>query len=180
MRIIAGDAKGTRIKGPPPGTRPMTDRAREGVFSSLGEIVLGAACLDLYSGTGAIGIEALSRGASSCVFVDQGPASVRTIGLNLGKTKLDGRARVVRSDVRRFLRSSSDRFDLIFLDPPFAIDPAELRETLELAAERLDAAGTVVVSRPTRNDADVIPVNLRVATLLRYGDTTVLVCRGGE
>ncbi|HWC31829.1 MAG TPA: RsmD family RNA methyltransferase, partial [Actinomycetota bacterium] len=131
-------------------------------------------------GTGSIGIEALSRGASSCVFVDQADAPVRTIRQNVTRTKLARRARVVRSDVRRFLRRTDDAFDLVFLDPPFAIAHAGLTETLQLAAERLDPGGTVVVSRPTRDATDVIPVNLRVATLLRYGDTTVLVCRGGE
>ena len=180
MRVIAGEAKGARLLGPPSGTRPMTDRAREGVFSSLGERVVGARCLDLYSGTGSIGIEALSRGAEACVFVDQAEAPVRTIRRNLARTKLAGRGRVVRSEVRRFLRGSRETFRLVFLDPPFAIRHEELTETLQHVAERLDPDGTVVVSRPTRDATDVIPVNLRVATLLKYGDTTVLVCRGGE
>ena len=180
MRVIAGEAKGARLFGPPAGTRPMTDRAREGLFSSLGDIVSDASVLDLYAGTGSIGIEALSRGAASCTFVDQGQAAVRTIHRNVEHTKLAGRARVVRSDVRRFLRAAAELFDLVVLDPPFAIDHAELSETLELSGERLEPGGTVVVSRPSRDATDVIPVNLRVATLLKYGDTTVLVCRGGE
>jgi 16S rRNA (guanine966-N2)-methyltransferase len=179
VRVIAGEAKGARLAGPPGGTRPMTDRAREGLFSSLGATVVGARCADLYSGTGSIGIEALSRGAASCTFVDRGQAAVRTIRGNLVRTKLADRARVVRSDVRAFLRGRVGAIDLAFLDPPFAIPHRELRETLDLLAARLDRDVTFVLSRPTRDDTDVIPVNWRVATLLVYGDTTVLICREG-
>lgn len=179
MRVIAGEAKGARLAGPPGGTRPMTDRAREGLFSSLGQTVVGVRCVDLYSGTGSIGIEALSRGAAACTLVDRGQPAVRTIRSNLERTKLAGLARVVRADVRRFLRGKVGSFDLAFLDPPFAIPHRELRETLDLLVSRLDRDGTFVLSRPTRDDTDVIPVKWRVATLLVYGDTTVLICREG-
>src|SRR5437870_4701497 len=86
VRVVAGSAKGVRLAPVPAGTRPMSDRAREGLFSSLGGFVEGAHVLDLFAGTGAIGIEALSRGASGAVFVDSGPAAVKAITENLRRT----------------------------------------------------------------------------------------------
>src|SRR4029079_16781957 len=88
MRIIAGTARGVRLAPFPDGTRPLADRAREGLFSSLGEAVVEAAVLDLFAGTGAVGIEALSRGAARAVFVDSSPDAVRTIRENLERAKL--------------------------------------------------------------------------------------------
>jgi 16S rRNA (guanine966-N2)-methyltransferase len=83
VRVIAGTAKGTRLAAVPPGVRPVSDRAREGVFSSLGELVSGAAVLDLFAGTGAMGIEALSRGAAAAVFVERSPRAIASIRQNL-------------------------------------------------------------------------------------------------
>src|SRR5438093_101334 len=108
MRVVAGAAKGRRLAPVPAGTRPVSDRAREGLFSSLGPAVEGARVLDLFAGTGALGIEALSRGAVSAAFVDRAQAAVRTIRENLRRTELAERARVVRRDALRFLSELSD------------------------------------------------------------------------
>ena len=97
MRVIAGSAKGTRLAPVPAGTRPVSDRAREGVFSSLGRSVERARVLDLFAGTGAMGIEALSRGAAEATFVDSSARAITTIHDNLGRTRLAGRASVRRS-----------------------------------------------------------------------------------
>ena len=177
MRVIAGSARGTRLGRPPGGTRPVSDRAREGLFSSLGELVVDARCLDLYAGTGALGIEALSRGAASGTFVDSSPAAARVIRQNLTRTHLEGR--VIRADVLRFLARPSGPYDLVFLDPPYATPPARVRAAMEALRDRLAPGARIAVTRPARSPTDVVPVDLQVERRLAYGDTLVLVCREG-
>jgi 16S rRNA (guanine966-N2)-methyltransferase len=120
MRVIAGRAGGIRLVSPKTGVRPTMDRVKAAIFSSLGEMVIGARVLDLFAGTGALGIEALSRGAESALFVDEDRQSIAAIEKNLGKTDLSGRVR--NADVFLFLKnatSGGDRFRLIFADPPY-------------------------------------------------------------
>ena len=178
MRIIAGTARGARLARVPAGTRPLSDRAREGLFSSLGELVPGARWADLFAGTGAVGIEALSRGAESCLFVDSGAAAIRTIRENLGKTGLSERARVVRADLRR-RPVPQGPFDLAFLDPPYAFPSGALRDLLVQTGERLDPDAMIALTRPSRNPSNVIPVDWHVVKRLAYGDTRILLCREG-
>jgi 16S rRNA (guanine966-N2)-methyltransferase len=178
VRIIAGSAKGTRLARVPPGTRPLSDRAREGLFSSLGSDIEGAVCLDLYAGTGACGIEALSRGASSCTFVDTSTAAVKAIHENLGRTHVAERARVVPEEAGRFLEREPDPFDVAILDPPYDVPELDLAPVLALLGDRLATNGVFALTRPAPGDAtDVIPIHWRAAKLLRYGDARILVCR---
>jgi 16S rRNA (guanine966-N2)-methyltransferase len=179
VRVIAGSAKGTRLAPVPAGTRPLSDRAREGLFSSLGDRVAGARVLDLYAGTGAMGIEALSRGAGEAVFVDSAPAAVRTIRLNLAHTHLAPNGLVRHQDVRRALRSKIRQFDLIMLDPPYATSERELDEVLGTLAEREVSVpgGLVVLTRSTKSYNPVIPINWLVERRLSYGDTVLIVVR---
>jgi 16S rRNA (guanine966-N2)-methyltransferase len=180
VRVIAGSARGVRLARVPAGTRPLSDRAREGLFSSLGEAVHGGRWADLFAGTGAVGIEALSRGAISCMFVDQSAAAVRTIRDNLLRTGTDARATVVRAEVRRYLQRARDaRFDLVFLDPPYRFAASALRRVLQAAADRLDRGGTLVLTRPAGDNTDVIPLHWAIVRRLAYGDARVLVCREG-
>src|SRR6516165_1745581 len=118
MRVIAGSAGGVRLAVPKRGVRPTMDRVKAAIFSSLGELVIGARVLDLFAGSGAYGIEALSRGAAQAVFVDNHRKSVEVIRLNLGKAKLDGK--VIREDVFRFLEKCDAPFQIVFADPPYA------------------------------------------------------------
>ena len=180
MRVIAGEAKGTRLHSAPDGTRPLADRAREGLFSSLGGEVVGARCLDLYAGTGAIGIEALSRGAESCVFVDASRGAIRAIQANLIKTKLLDRARVVHQDALRALDRESDPFDLAFADPPYATQERDLRPVLERLVDLISPGGAFVLTRSKRSAIDVIPIHWGVRKLLTYGDARILLCREGD
>jgi 16S rRNA (guanine966-N2)-methyltransferase len=179
MRIIAGSARGVRLAAVPDGTRPLADRAREGLFSSLGTDVQDAAVLDLFAGTGAVGIEALSRGATRAVFVDSSPEAVRTIRENLDRAKLADRAHVHRRDVAKALHADLGRFDLVFLDPPYALAAPALEAVLsDLAARRTVAeGGLVVLTREIKNPTPVIPVDWRSDRRLSYGDAVVLVYR---
>jgi 16S rRNA (guanine966-N2)-methyltransferase len=119
MRVIAGSAGGIRLAVPKHGVRPTMDRVKAAIFSSLGEMVVGARVLDLFAGTGGLGIEALSRGASSAVFIDEDRQSAEIIERNLARTQL--KARVRQQDVFDFLRrvSVSETFEIIFADPPY-------------------------------------------------------------
>ena len=130
---IAGLAKGVRLAPVPAGTRPMADRVREGLFSSLGEQVMGASVLDLFAGTGAVGIEALSRGAARALFVDSAPAAVKTIRENLRRTKLERLASVRRLDALAAVRQKPGEFGVVFVDPPYRIYPEYLKALLDEA-----------------------------------------------
>jgi 16S rRNA (guanine966-N2)-methyltransferase len=185
MRVIAGSAKGTRLVRVPAGVRPVSERAREGLFSSLGVLVEGARVLDLYAGTGALGVEALSRGASAAAFVDRSHAAVTAVRENLTRAAVDDRATVERSEVRRFLErraSDEDGFDLVFLDPPYEAGPAELDPVLSLLAEKalLREGFTVVLSRGSRSSNGVIPLHWSVARRLSYGDSVVTLFRSPD
>jgi len=182
MRVIAGSARGTRLGRVPTGVRPVSDRAREGLFSSLGGRVEGARVLDLYAGTGALGIEALSRGAEKALFVDTSPAAVAAVRDNLARTGLGDRAAVQRSDVRRFLErgpADTGSFDIVFLDPPYETGGSELDPVLALLVEKplLKEGFTVVLSRGSRSSKDVIPLHWAVARRLSYGDSAVMLFR---
>lgn len=117
MRVIAGSAGGLRLEVPKTDVRPTMDRVKAAIFSSLGETVVGARVLDLFAGTGALGIEALSRGAASATFVDDQRMSARAIEANLARTKFSGTVR--QYDVFDFIGNTSAQFDIIFADPPY-------------------------------------------------------------
>ena len=119
MRVIAGSAGGIRLAVPKRGVRPTMDRVKAAIFSSLGDVTIGARVLDLFAGSGALGIEALSRGAASVIFVEDDRQSAEAIEKNLAKTNLKGRVR--HQDVFEFLRqgSNAEKFQIIFADPPY-------------------------------------------------------------
>ena len=181
MRVIAGSAKGARLSSVPTGVRPLSDRAREGLFDSLGPSVEGARVLDLYAGTGAMGIEALSRGASSATFVESARPALAALRQNVEITHLSDRARVVASDTLAFLgrRAQQGPFDLVLVDPPYALGPPELDEVLErLAAGWLaDGPWTVVLTRGKKSSTPVIPLDWFASRQLGYGDSLVILYR---
>jgi len=180
--VIAGSSKGVRLGPVPPGARPVSDRAREGLFSSLGEDVRHASVLDLYAGTGALGIEALSRGAEHATFVERRRRSADAVRDNLRRTGLVDRARVHVSEVVAFLRrndKSHHAFDLVVLDPPYDLPAEDVSGVLgELASAEVMAPGwTVVLTRPTWSSMPVIPLHWAVRRQLRYGDSLLVVYR---
>jgi len=170
VRIIAGSAKGRRLVSPPGGdTRPLTGRAKEALFSSLGERVVNADVVDLYAGTGSIGLEALSRGARRVVFVEKGRAALNSLGRNIESVGLGGE--VYREDVAAFLARSRDAFDLAFVDPPYSVPLASLGTVLERLAPRLSNGATVVVHRRYGGEPLAAPPGLVATDRRRYGDT---------
>ena len=149
MRVITGKARGVQLKTPEGmQTRPTTDRVKEALFSIIQFEIPGARVLDLFGGTGQLGIEALSRGAKCATFVDAGEAPCKLIKENLKRTKLEGEARVVRSDYLAYLSGCREQFDIIFLDPPYA--EVFLENALKRITEIdiLHSNGIIVTERP--------------------------------
>jgi len=176
VRIIAGSAKGLRLTRVPEGTRPLSDMAREGLFASLGGLVDGARCLDLFAGTGAMGIEALSRGADRATFVDRSAAAAAAIRENLRLTGFEDDGTVVRAPVDRWLSGTTaaqNVFDLVLCDPPYDLDGAALSVALAaLDAGWLAPEGwTVVMTRGHKSSPVEVPVHWAVRRQLRYGDS---------
>lgn len=173
MRIIAGQARGRRLKSPDTkGTRPVTDKVREAVFSSIGSWVEGAIVADLYAGSGSFGLEALSRGAASAVFVENARKALTALRQNVETVGLGGT--VLASTVQEYLERGNHRFHLVFLDPPWP-DPTEQVEEDLIALDRLLIRnGEVVISRRHSDRVPSHPKNWRVATDKRYGDTRII------
>lgn len=176
MRIVAGIARGRRLKGPKDdGTRPMTDRAREALFSILGDRIPTARVLDLYAGTGALGLEALSRGAESAVFVESDRGAVEVLAANIAHVGLGGQVR--RMPVERFLAGSGgDRFDLVFVDPPYPMSHTDVEGVLGALAGWVSPVATVVVHRRAGEAAPAAPWPL--SDERRYGSTQLWLYRG--
>ncbi len=171
MRIIAGLAKGRRLARPVEGTRPFMDRNREALFSSLGDVVVGAAVLDLFAGTGSLGLEALSRGASSAVFVEWNPPAVAVLRENVGKVGLGGS--VAATDVVDFVNGSRETFDLVFVDPPYELPLASVQEVLELLVDLLNPSAIVMLHRRAGDTEPTVPDALELTWHRQYGDAHI-------
>jgi 16S rRNA (guanine966-N2)-methyltransferase len=178
MRVIAGSAGGIRLKIPPHDLRPTMDMVREAAFSALGDLVVGARVLDLFAGSGAYGIEALSRGAAEAVFVDNHPKSIEAIRFNLLRTKLDGK--VIRDDVLRFLQRHDERYRLVFADPPYAKKTGdrdfagELMENESLVAV-IEPGGLLVLECSPINELNAFRF-WEITRAKKYGATKLLFC----
>jgi 16S rRNA (guanine966-N2)-methyltransferase len=173
MRVIAGSARGIQLTAPRDrGTRPITDRVKETLFGILGERVVDAQVLDLYAGSGAVGIEALSRGAAHATFVEKGRAALAAIADNLRRSGLADAASVRGEDVGRFLAAAAggDRFDLVVLDPPY--EERAILPPLEGVVPLLAPRAMVVVKHFWRTPVPV-PDGLRTWRDRRFGETTL-------
>jgi 16S rRNA (guanine966-N2)-methyltransferase len=178
MRVIAGTAGGIRLDVPKTDVRPTMDRVKAAIFSSLGEEIVGARVLDLFAGTGALGIEALSRGAASALFVEDNSAAIAAIERNLARTKFQGRIR--RQDVFAFLRSNqeSDSFKIIFADPPYEKTKAGGEFTTLLLEDPqlvgiLEPSGIFVLEKRPAEQMPPMPL-WNVIRARAYGATEVL------
>lgn len=175
MRVIAGEHRGARLRAPRGrDTRPTSDRVREALFSILGSVA-GARVLDLYAGSGALGIEALSRGAASAVFVDSAAPAVEAIRANLNALGLAGEVR--RRPVAAFLasaRAAARHYDLVFVDPPYRL-ASVLGGELSTALPAALAPGARVVTESDHRSPLDLHLDLALALERRYGDTLIRI-----
>jgi pantetheine-phosphate adenylyltransferase len=179
LRIIAGTARGTRLAAVPRGVRPTSDRVRESVFNSLGQFFDGDV-LDLYAGTGSLGIEALSRGAELAVFVEKDRRALAAIRENLRRTRFSDRAEVIAGDVGRVLdRMLTDgrQFNLIFADPPYRIAATEVGGMLSRLSAILAPGGRIVIES---GEALAEGMAGKKGATRRYGGTYVTVLEHSE
>jgi 16S rRNA (guanine966-N2)-methyltransferase len=184
VRVIAGRLGGRRLKAPPGrGTRPTAERVREALFSMLGEIS-GARVLDLFAGSGALGIEALSRGAEHAVFVERDGAAAGVLAENLAALELDAQAAELRrSDVAVALRSAregKETYDLVFIDPPYGQAQAWAPELGALLPALLAPGARVVLESDRREPLELPQTgtgDLGVERQRRYGDTSITIHR---
>ena len=172
MRVIAGSARGVPLVAPRGrGTRPITDRVKETLFAILGERVPDARVLDLYAGSGAVGIEALSRGATSADFVEHSRQALDALRRNLAKSRLEADARVHATDVDRFLAApDAGPWDLAVLDPPY--ETRAIVATLVALVPHLAPGATVAVKHFWRTEIPAVD-RLPISRQRRFGETTL-------
>jgi len=181
MRIIAGQRRGHKFDGPKgKTTRPTSDLVREALFNILGESIAGMMVVDLFAGTGALGLEALSRGAARALFVERNRENVALIQRNIATLRYEDRARVIPGDAYRFakgLAAVDDEPIAVFLDPPyreFETSPAKVNQHLEGLVQRLPEGSILVVESSRALDEQVLP-GLASWDIRRYGGTQVAI-----
>jgi 16S rRNA (guanine966-N2)-methyltransferase len=181
-RIIGGYAGSLRLASPAKSTRPTSDRIRESIFSRLEarDKLTGAVVLDLYAGTGALALEAISRGAVAALLVERdGKAAAvciqnaALIQKSLAKQDIEVETKVVNKAVARYLASSTHEFDLVFIDPPYEISNEEVEENLAALLPRLNAEATVIVERSSRSEPFAVVDGYALEESKNYGDTEV-------
>ena len=179
MRVIAGTAKGTKLAAPTTGVRPTSDRVKEAIFSILGPME-GLEVIDGYAGSGSLGIEALSRGAESCVFIERNKRSREQIVANLVRAHLSKQATIVPKDVvRYFMSTSSGKADIILLDPPYDAPSVEINDTMRACLNVAKVGARIILECSKRREIDagkgLVQLDERI-----YGDTKVLILGSKE
>lgn len=181
MRVITGLARGRKLVTLPGEdlVRPTSQRVKEAMFSAIQFEIAGRAALDVFAGSGQLGIEALSRGAASCLFLEQDSQALGMIRQNLEHTRLAAQAKLMQLDSVQFLRRTTERFDLIFLDPPYG--KALLQETIPLAAARLNPEGLLICEAPLRESLPEALEDVALRKSYKHGKTKICVYqKGGE
>jgi 16S rRNA (guanine966-N2)-methyltransferase len=178
MRVVAGTHKGHRLAAPRGATtRPTSDRVREAVFNLLGSVE-GARVLDLYAGSGALGIEAISRGAAHATFVDSSAGAAQAVRSNIERLGIADQARVTRASAASFLRRAAKaevRWDLVFCDPPYGL-ASRIGSELGILLPPVAATGAKIVCESARRQP--LRLDLELVTERRYGDTVVTIYSG--
>ena len=179
MRVITGTARGRKLRSPEGyDVRPTTEVTKEAMFSILHFDLEGARVLDLFAGTGQLGIEALSRGADFCIFVDSARPSQQLVRENLASTELGAKAKVMPMDYLAFLQSTRETFDIALLDPPYA--QGMIDQALPLLAERMAPAGIIVCETDKREELPLSAGGFAIDREYRYGKSKLTVYRWEE
>ena len=178
MRVISGSARGRRLKElQGMETRPTTDKVKESLFNIIQFDIPGRKILDLFGGTGQLGIEALSRGAAHCTFVDQRRDAVRLIKENLNECRLTEQARVVQGDSLAFLTSCREKFDVIFLDPPYHTDLMDRALELVTKIDILSENGIIICETMAQRELPQLPGPYEWGKDYRYGQIKLTIGR---
>jgi 16S rRNA (guanine966-N2)-methyltransferase len=177
-RVIAGSARSIRLEAPGSGTRPLADRVKQTLFAILEPDLPGSAFLDLFAGSGAAGIEALSRGAAHATFIEHDGAAIRTIHANLERTGFAnvGRATIVKADALTWLASQSDQFEIAVVDPPYD-EPATMVRALEALGPNLTPDARVVAKHFWRSGPPPVVGLLASERERRFGETSLTFYR---
>jgi len=181
MRVVSGKARGVSLKTPDGMlTRPTSDKVKEAMFSIIQFDLPDALVLDLFAGTGQLGIEALSRGAKSAVFVDAREDACRLIRENIKRTGMERDAKVIRSDYLAYLKKCNEKFDIIILDPPYAEE--FLEKSLKMIAEIdiLKTSGIIITERPLGKQLDPFASGFERSKDYKYGSTLVTIFRKAD
>ena len=180
MRVITGSARGRKLFAPEGlEVRPTTDKVKEAVFSAVQFDLEDALVLDLFAGSGQMGIEALSRGAKRAIFVDSSAKSVKCVNENLHNTKLDKFAEVISRDSFDYIRMTARSFDIIILDPPYR--QGHIEKLLPLAADKLNAGGCIICEYEAELPEPAAPDGLFLRKTYRYGKISVSIfCKPSE
>lgn len=174
MRVITGSARGRRLTAPEGlDVRPTTDKVKEGIFSAIQFDIEGSYVLDLFAGSGQMGIEALSRGAERAVFVDSSQRALRCVNENLRATKLERQAEVINRDSYDYIKHTAKKFDIIILDPPYRHN--HINNILPAVAEKLNDGGYIICEYEADSDTDIIPDSLKVKKTYKYGKISVTI-----
>ena len=180
MRVISGSARGTKLNSIDSlSTRPTLDRVKEPLFSIIQSYIQDAEVLDLFAGSGALGIEALSRGAKRCVFCDKSHSSIKMLNQNLQKTKLESKAIVYTEDYKKCLKSLDSKFDIIFIDPPYKFNIGV--DAIKMIVENnIFAKDGIIILETDEKERDIKELentNLEVSDVRKYGRVTLIFLR---
>lgn len=177
MRVITGTARGRRLTAPEGlDVRPTTDKVKEAVFSAVQFDIEDAVVLDLFAGSGQMGIEALSRGAKRAVFVDSSARAVKCVNENLRNTRLDRSAEVISRDSFDYIKFTSQTFDMIILDPPYR--RGHIENILPMAAKKLRTGGIIICEYESEAPEPAAPCNMQLRKTYKYGKISVSIFVG--
>lgn len=174
MRVITGIARGRRLVAPDGlDVRPTTDKVKEAIFSAIQFNIEGAYVLDLFAGSGQMGIEALSRGAKHAVFLDSSNRAIRCINENLRNTNFQRNSEVISRDSYDYIKFTNKSFDIIILDPPYGYN--HVQNVLPFAAERLKDGGYIICEYESNADEPAVPDGMTLKKIYRYGKINVAI-----
>ena len=174
MRVITGIARGRKLVAPEGlDVRPTADKVKEGIFSAVQFELEGARVLDLFAGSGQMGIEALSRGAERAVFIDSSLRSIRCVNENLRNTGFERQSEVINRDSYDYIKLTSQTFDIIILDPPYRYN--HIANILPFAAKKLRDGGIIICEYETEADEPEAPEGMRLRKTYRYGKINVSI-----